>query len=347
MSNDEYLREVLRAQLVKPESDEMKALISARTDIEKLLRTAFSDCSPTIQYGGSKAKGTMLLEEHDLDVICYFPHTDTAAGKNIEEIYENVCKALKRRYTVDPRTTALRVIDHDRDLGIDVVPGRFIDGTKTYAFLHQNDGPKERLQTNLTKHIEHVIESGCVEDIRLGKLWKRKVGISVRTFPLELLIIKILDGSRKVGPDARFRHLLTEMAGELDGVAIEDPANSNNDISLDGVRERLAQAAVSTLRTVDMSGWKPIFGAAGAAERNGEVGGPPRFRWSLAIGSGTMVDQRRIGEPWFRRAPHELEALRATLERTSPPCIWSSTAARSLWLEPTSSTKTVCQSSIS
>ena len=257
MNNDDYLREVLRAQAVGPESNEMKALISARTDIEKLLRGAFADCSPTIQYGGSKAKGTMLLEEHDLDLICYFPHTDTAAGKNIEEIYENVCGALKRRYTVDPRTTALRVVDHDRDLGIDVVPGRFIDGNKTYAFLHQKDGPKKWLQTNLSKHVEHVTESGCVEDIRLGKLWKRRVGVSVRTFPLELLIIKMLDGSRKAGLDARFRFLLTEMAAGLDGVAIEDPANSNNDISLDGVRQRLALAAASTLRTVETSGWKP------------------------------------------------------------------------------------------
>jgi hypothetical protein len=75
----------------------------------------------------------------------------------------------------------------------------------------------------------------------------------------------MLDGSRKAGPDARFRHLLTEMAGGLDGVAVEDPANSNNDISLDGVRERLAQAATSTLKTVEQSGWKPIFGAAEAA----------------------------------------------------------------------------------
>ena len=86
----------------------------------------------------------------------------------------------------------------------------------------------------------------------------------MRTFPLELLVIKVLRGSRLSGPDARFRYLLTEMADSLDRIAIEDPANSNNDVSLDQVRGRLAQAAASTFKTAELSGWSAIFGAGGA-----------------------------------------------------------------------------------
>ena len=62
MSNNDFLREVLRAHEIQPNSPEMRALQDARKEVEALLRDAFPDCSPTIRYGGSKAKGTMVLE---------------------------------------------------------------------------------------------------------------------------------------------------------------------------------------------------------------------------------------------------------------------------------------------
>ena len=93
----------------------------------------------------------MNLEDYDLDIICYFPRNDTGAGKTIEDIYENVRGVLGKDYEVERRTTALRVKDAGRDLKVDVVPGRFIDETKTYAFVHQHEGTKEYLQTNLDR----------------------------------------------------------------------------------------------------------------------------------------------------------------------------------------------------
>src|SRR5439155_621676 len=95
MNNNEYLQAVLREQTLAPESDELKALQKQREKVEKLLRDHFADCSPTIRYGGSKAKGTMIKAAYDLDVICYFPHDDTAAGETLEDIYENTRKALE------------------------------------------------------------------------------------------------------------------------------------------------------------------------------------------------------------------------------------------------------------
>ena len=169
MTNDEQLQAILRAQDVRPDCAEMHALQSARADVEDLLKSAFNP-APIIRYGGSKAKGTMLLADFDLDVICYFPRDSANAGESIKALYENVRKILETKYQVDPRTTALRVFDHENDLRIDVVPGRFIDASQTYAFLHQNGGEKDRLKTNLAMHLTHVTESGCVDEIRLGKL---------------------------------------------------------------------------------------------------------------------------------------------------------------------------------
>lgn len=274
MSNDDYLREVLRAHEVQPDSTEMKDLQAARAEIEELIRSHFDDCGPTIRYGGSKAKGTMNLEEYDLDIIVYFPRTDTAAGSSIKEIYENVQSALETRYIVEPKTTALRVKNNERDLRIDVVPGRFVDEKSVDAYVHQNGGSKKYLMTNLDTHIEHIRDSGFVPEVRLTKLWRPCAGIEVRTFPLELVVVKILERSAPNGLSARLLHVLTTIRDEIETIALQDPANSGNDLSealSADVRQRMALAARSTLQSVERGGWSSVFdrvAKGSAAERD-------------------------------------------------------------------------------
>jgi len=262
MSNDTYLRDVLRAQEVGPDSDEMKALQSARADIEALIRIDFEECSPTIRYGGSKAKGTMNLEDFDLDVITYFPKEDTAAGKTIKEIYQNVQDALSKKYSVAPKTTALRVKDHERDLKIDVVPGRFVDDAKEDAYVNQNGGSKDFLKTNLDTHIAHIRDSGFVAEDRLMKLWRPCAGIEVRTFPLELVVMKILKKSAPSGLSDRLIRVLSAIRDEIGTITIEDPANSNNDLSEalhTGVRQAMSLVASSSLQIFERDGWEGVF----------------------------------------------------------------------------------------
>jgi hypothetical protein len=262
MSTD-YLKSVLDAQRVADNSTEMKDLQAARKDVEDLLCAEFDDCKPTIRYGGSKAKETMNLEDYDLDIITYFPREDTKAGKTIKEIYENVQKALQKAYRVDPKTTALRVSDSDHDLKIDVVPGRFIDDSRSDAFVHQNGGSKEFLKTNLDVHIAHIRDSGFVPEIRLAKLWRPCAGIVVRTFPLDLVTVKFLKQTAKTSLEARLIYLMERIRDDIASVSIEDPANSGNDLSealSAETRKAMAAAARSTLQTVERSGWESIFG---------------------------------------------------------------------------------------
>jgi hypothetical protein len=277
MTNDEYLAEVLKSQEIKPDGNEMEALQEARAEVEKVLRAGFPDIKPTIRYGGSKAKGTMNLDDYDLDIICYFPNGETAAGETIAGIYKNVRSCLERAdYRVDARTTALRVRDKEGgDFHIDVVPGRFTDDSKTDAYLHQNGGPKSYLKTNLQVHLDHIGKSGHTDIIRLVKLWRRYTGISVRTFPLELLTIEGVKSSRATGLEGRFEKLLVALRDDIDSYTIEDPANPyGNDLSellSDSVRATLSSAARSTLSTVDWSGWEAVFGAAKTANRTAKV----------------------------------------------------------------------------
>jgi hypothetical protein len=293
MTPNEFLAKLLQSQDLKPDGEELKALQSARAGVEEILRSHFVDCKPTIRYGGSKAKGTMNLDDYDLDVICYFTNDAGDVGETLEEIFNNVRLCLEKQYNVVPRTTALRLKNKDGDdFHVDVVPGRFTDNTKTDAYLHQNGGNKERLKTNLQTHIDHIAKSGCTDIIRLNKLWRLRSGVSILTFPLELLTIEILRDCDESGLEERFIAVLTAYRDDLDSYTIEDPANPvGNDLSellSESVRTSLSTAARSTLATVDSSGWEAVFGSVEKSRRSDRTVG-------LRAASVQMVNPTR---PW-------------------------------------------------
>ena len=191
MSTNEYLQKVLKSQ--KLENDELEALEKNRGEVEKVLRDKFGS-GPTIRYGGSKAKGTMIRDSYDLDIICYFESDDTSAGDTLKDIYDSVKKCLDSTYYVEPKKSALRIETKEEKVyfHIDVVPGRYTDEKKEDVFLYQSNGDKDRLQTNLQKHINYVKDSGLTDVIKLIKYWKIRNGLQIKTFILELLVIEIL-----------------------------------------------------------------------------------------------------------------------------------------------------------
>src|SRR5205814_2173485 len=126
---------VLEDQLLDEDSAQLEELRDHREKVEKLLRDGLPDANATIRYGGSKAKGTLIRESYDLDIVCYIPCDNDAAGKTLKEIYDKVKSVCEKSYYVEPKTSALRLkskenADYGRNLYIDVVPGRFVDETK-------------------------------------------------------------------------------------------------------------------------------------------------------------------------------------------------------------------------
>jgi hypothetical protein len=265
MTANEYLESVLASQQLSDDGVEMQELRDARTKVETLLKDDFAGCSPTIRYGGSKAKGTMIREDYDLDVICYFPNEETGAGETLADIYTNVRDALQEDYATQEKTSSIRLRDKaGSDFHIDVVPGRFTDDSKTDAFLHQTTGDKKRLKTNLQVHIDLVVNSGVTDAIQLMKLWRLRHAVPVRTFVLELITMELLKRKKTASLETKLTHVLTELRDNIDDVQIEDPANpQGNDLSGlldDALRGYLSTVAGSTLTTVSLTGWEEIFG---------------------------------------------------------------------------------------
>jgi hypothetical protein len=271
MNPNDYLKKILEQQTFNSDDPELKELRRRRKEIETVLRNHFSKSTPSIRWGGSTAKQTMIRESYDGDMTCYFPHDETEAGSTLAEIYDNTAEALGKKYVVERKASALRVTDRStmesmgfaQDLHIDVVPGRFTGSEEEDVFLHRTTGDKQRLKTNLQVHIEHIRESGVRDAIRLMKLWNVRNGIAAKTFVLELLVVELLKKKKTSSLATQLEYVWTEFRDNADGLAVEDPANpSGNDLKsvLDEVRYRLSMVAESTLSLIANSGWEAVFG---------------------------------------------------------------------------------------
>lgn len=274
MTASEYLNSILDSQTLKEDSQELKDLRAERDKIEGILRAKFEGAELTIRYGGSKAKGTLIKDSYDLDILCYLANGDNTAGDNLKDIFTNTKNALSKDYFVIPKRSALRISSKEhKDFHIDVVPGRFSDETKTDAYLYQAEGEKDALKTNPEKHIKHVKDSKLLDTIKLLKLWKYRCGLDLKTFVLELLVISALDKmTDEKGLDKCLVAMWTKLAEKIDEIKIEDPANpTGNDLSNiynASVKANLSAAAKQALAKVKNEKWEEIYGVpVKAAER--------------------------------------------------------------------------------
>lgn len=284
MTTQEYLEAVLYSQTLEENSDELDELRQCRNDVEELLRTHFEACSPTIRYGGSYAKGTLIKDDYDLDVICYFPHDDTSAGLTLKDIYFNTRDVLAQSYLVEEKPSALRLkskqaTQDNADFHIDVVPGRYIDDKKSDTFLYQNNATDQKgwLKTNLKVHLFHISKSDVVPAIRLMKLWRGRNKTPVKTFALELLTVKLLQNKKKASLEDQLKDIWTELRDNANNISIEDPANpTGNDLSdllNQGVRVLLSLAASATLTQIEQGDWEQVFGLVEKSTDNAAEGG--------------------------------------------------------------------------
>ncbi len=263
MSNT-YLQSLLASQELTPA--QRAELDAHKKEVESFLIQEFGK-DPMIKIAGSVSKGTANRENYDLDIVVYFPSSDS---RTLKEIYEAVQNKLATRYSIESKTSAIRI----RSLGtngqnaeyhIDVVPGKFIENSHD-VFLHVRYGDKERMQTNLKTHIQHIVGSGCQDVIRLVKLWKVRNGLSLKTFVLELFVVKTLAGSQsKTNLEASFARVMEAFNTRM-RVELVDPANTGNIVSkllTDADKSMISSKAAETLNVINKSvsgdKWKLVF----------------------------------------------------------------------------------------
>lgn len=287
MTPKEFLQDLLDSQDLTPQQE--GDLQKHKKEVTDFLLSAF-DAKPQIKYAGSREKGTMIRDRYDLDIVCYFPSTD---NRSLKEIRDDLSRRLSQRYLLEDKASAERILDlkgasAPADFHIDVVPGRFIEGTKD-VFLHVAYGDRERMQTNLKTHIDHIVNRGCVPIIRLVKLWAHRNNVRIKTFVLELFVVDALSGSRNKNDLAEgFLEVLEKFRDSFVSTQLVDPANSANVVSrlvsaTDKTEvENAAEATYEALENSDdVEDWKRAFhereGGGSSASRLSPSAGPTRI----------------------------------------------------------------------
>lgn len=265
MNPEKYLQNLLTSQDLSPQ--QTRDLESHKKEITDFLQTEFGT-DPVIKYAGSWAKGTMIRERYDLDIVCYFPHNDS---RSLKDIRQDVATHLKSKYLLRPKASAERILDLKGsaapiDFHIDVVPGRFIEGSNN-VFLHVEGGEKDRLMTNLKTHIDTIANSGCVPIIRLVKLWAHRNNISLKTFVLEMFVVDSLQGSKnKNSLTEGFKEVISAFKNNFASARIVDPANTNNVVSTSKnttdelhAIQTASSAHDKIAKSDEISDWKEVF----------------------------------------------------------------------------------------
>lgn len=268
MTSKEYLEKVLKEHSLDSNSTEIEDIRKERGNVEKILNEYFKNSKLNIKYGGSKCKNTMIKESYDLDIIAFFDSDETTAGSTLKELFENTQKALDPHYFVVPKTSALRLerreYNNNYYYHIDVLPGRFTDDKNEDAYLHQHNGEKDYLKTNVEKQIKHIKDSGLQRVIKLIKYWKIRNGLQIKTFVLELLIIKALKKCDESDLEKCLTTFWNYVIDNSESLCVEDPANpKGNDLSslLDyAIKISLKFSAENSISFSKKGDWKSIFG---------------------------------------------------------------------------------------
>jgi hypothetical protein len=253
MSNQEYLQSLLDQQDLT--ESELDVLRKCRDQIETQLRTGLTKVG-RVYYAGSFAKGTMIREEYDLDIVIYW---GSDCGFTLKDLYNGVGNVLRKHWKVVNSKTVAWVLPFQSGFHIDVVPGRALDASYRYANLYRTDTGTS-LQTSIKVHIDTVRNSGRCDVIRLMKLWRERKSVPFKkSLALELLTIDGCSGTPTDSLEKQLIAALQYLRDKILTIRLIDPANTNNVISdeiTDADRRSIKQSAQAAL---DAQYWKDVF----------------------------------------------------------------------------------------
>jgi len=222
MTSREYLLDWIRRREKLP-PEEVEEIRAKRLEVEDLVRNHFESKVASFVYSGSIAKGTAIKSSADLDLAVYFHHDEF---ETLREMYNAVESLLSAHYKVRPQRVSIGL----PDLHVDVVPGRKISNEGNLVNLYRTDTGTS-IQTSIQIHKEFVSQSSARDEIRLTKIWRTRWALNFKSFAIELLVIKALEGQQATSLPERMGEVLTFISQNVESIRLIDPANSNNDVA--------------------------------------------------------------------------------------------------------------------
>lgn len=216
----------------------------AKTDenvlnLKKLLKQFAGKKYNSFELTGSNSKGTSLVGESDFEILLSLKGN---SKKTIQELYQELNDFLiKTNYKTKLNGVSIQI--NYANLLVDIIPGIKRNETLNYHKLYHSElGILKK--TNLSLHVNDVIDSKKQEDIKLMKIWRNCHALFFPTLLLEQVVIKALLNEKSKNSDKKFEVVLNYLSKRFEDDSFVDPANSNQNLSVLLTKEQI-QAIVN------------------------------------------------------------------------------------------------------
>jgi len=261
--SDMYLKDIIK----KYERRDLKCYISSISELKETLKTWAGIYYVNIIKSGSIAKGTAISIASDVDLMVSLTSNCNENNGGLESIYDSLYSELNRKYqNVRKQNVSVR-INLPSDMGVlnklevDITPARKQAGNTNDHSLWVSK-LKTWCKTNIQKHIDDILNSNRINEIKLLKIWRELNELDFPSIYLEYLLIKNILSSKSFGSDyweKNFLHILSELAKPDKNpllLKIRDPANLNNilsDLLTTNEKAKIALAAETAIDKTKLS----------------------------------------------------------------------------------------------
>jgi hypothetical protein len=254
MTADMYIRRIINKYkvLIGQNSAASRAAISVIPKIRKWAGTQLRN----VKISGSYSKGTAIRGRTDIDLFI-------SLKSNTDETLKNIFYKLHRSMVSNGYAGVRRqnVSIHLRHLGIDIdlVPGVKLPSNTEDHWLYISKSGKERIKTNINKHIALVKNSNRLNEIRAIKIWSKLHDLDFPSFYLELAVITALRGYRYNRLADNTWRVFDYLSNNFISARFVDPANSNNIVSNELNSTEKYKIATQAISSMQEQYWRDII----------------------------------------------------------------------------------------
>jgi hypothetical protein len=207
-----------------------------------------------LKYSGSYAKHTAVRGISDVDLFISLRSNTVTSLKDIYySLYE-----LAQRQRWSPRAQNVSVGITVNGTRGDLVPGKVQSEFQNYHSIYLRK-QNSWTQTNVSLHVQVVLKSGRLNEIRAMKIWRLLREIDFPSLYLELFTIRALSGRSLNALGDNVLHALRIMGKSLASIRIEDPANSSNVLSDELTVSEKQRIAALAAQTAQEPSWGDII----------------------------------------------------------------------------------------
>lgn len=225
MTANEYLHGILNREAV--DTSKLSPVRGVQGILDSSIREWAGPHLRRIAPSGSFAKGTANKSGTDIDLFISLYST---ADESMRNIYNTLFNKMSEK-GLNPKKQNVSINVRVRGQDVDLVPAR-----QQNAFSEDHTLYRRRAdtwtKTNIDTHISTVRLGGCLQEIRLLKLWRNQKNLDFPSFYLELIAIEALKGNYQTLPERIFT-CFRYLRDTFPNARVSDPANTANIISND------------------------------------------------------------------------------------------------------------------